>query len=76
MERNLQLLADRLDQLVQQSVFNSDRAPTPLDDSSQGFRVGSLWLRPNIGSTAMLYFCLDATIGQARWRGTSLTLAP
>lgn len=39
-------------------------APTPTDDASQGYAVGSIWLD---GNTNRLYVCADATSGSAIW---------
>lgn len=39
--------------------------PTVADDSSAGYKVGSLWV---VGSTRHVYICFDATVGAAQWR--------
>jgi hypothetical protein len=55
--------------LVARSTFDATTYPTPSDDITQGWRIGSRWLDVN---TDQLYVCVDNTEGAAIWRWTGL----
>jgi hypothetical protein len=51
------------------SVFESNSAPTQNTDSTLGYTIGSRWLDT---TTEKEYVCLDATVGAAIWKETTI----
>src|SRR5690606_14040777 len=50
--------------------FNATVDPTVNDDSSAGWKVGSVWINT---ATPESFRCLDSTVGAAVWIQTTLT---
>jgi len=52
--------------------YDASASPAITDDSSQGYRKGSIWI-DNVGKEA--YRCIDDAVGAALWLGTTLEVS-
>ena len=60
------VMTDQGEYEIRGGAIVSDRAPTSTDDRSIGAFQGCAWMDT---TNEDMYFCLDASLGAARWKG-------